>query len=206
MWRGLVLVFALIFYATSPALAGDGEEAVSPPPEASAEPKPISLEEKKTREEAVNKKMEELKRRRQEAEKNQAGANDHEPPAAMTKPQGPSPLRIGPEQEQYYKRIREIIASNWIIPKEHESGDWNCMVRFSINPDGAVSDIQITQSSGISDVDEATLQAMKKSSPLPALPPGFEGQAQTIAIAFSSDNYFGSKRRDNNHTKSRSAE
>ncbi len=76
---------------------------------------------------------------------------------------------IGP----YAKRVQEKVQRHWSVPEAqmvlHEKG-W-VSVRFVINKDGTITNAAIKHYSDIEPFDEAALEAILWSSPLPSLPP-----------------------------------
>ena len=55
---------------------------------------------------------------------------------------------------------------------------------FEILRDGTVTNVQITQSSGIPEVDRSALRAILASNPLPALPPDYSGGSVNVQFYF----------------------
>jgi TonB family protein len=50
--------------------------------------------------------------------------------------------------------------------------------------DGSVTDVDITQSSGMPEVDRSALRAVLASNPLPALPPDYSGNKVKVSLFF----------------------
>jgi len=55
---------------------------------------------------------------------------------------------------------------------------------FTILRDGNVTDVEITQSSGMPEVDRSALRAVLASSPLPPLPPDYAGNKVKVNLYF----------------------
>ncbi len=72
----------------------------------------------------------------------------------------------------YVAAMRNRISGNWLMntvsPNIQTAPRTN--MTFAINRDGSISDVQITQSSGIPEVDRSALRAVIASTPLPPLP------------------------------------
>ena len=68
----------------------------------------------------------------------------------------------------YISNVERIIKSNWHTKKYDKSA--RIILSFVTKSDGTITDIMIKQSSGNPDLDNTTIDAVKKSSPLPALP------------------------------------
>lgn len=64
----------------------------------------------------------------------------------------------------YYQRVREIIATNRYYPRRARSMEYEgtVAVSFTIGPDGSVTQIKITQSSGIHTLDRAARTTIKR--------------------------------------------
>jgi TonB family protein len=72
----------------------------------------------------------------------------------------------------YARQVQERVQSNWHIPGAQEvlrQKGW-VAIRFNILKDGRVADLQLLRTSGIPSYDQAALDAMRASDPLPPLP------------------------------------
>lgn len=86
----------------------------------------------------------------------------------------------------YAQQIRDLIQRNWRtdrIPPNITSAPI-ARVSFSIRRDGSISDLNLTQRSGISAVDYSILRAVQDVGRFPPLPAGFERNEATVEIAF----------------------
>ena len=92
--------------------------------------------------------------------------------------------RIDPEKMRYYSQVKDIVSLNWIPPAEAISGSIKTVIQVRIEPGGLISASKILQSSGNAEYDESVERAVRKSSPLPGLPPVFEGMADEPALVF----------------------
>jgi TonB family protein len=72
-------------------------------------------------------------------------------------------------------RVVAIVRSNWIIPVAAELGVKGIVgVSFKVEKStGKIIDIQVVRSSEIPSFDQAAVNSLKSSSPLPPLPPDF---------------------------------
>ena len=64
-------------------------------------------------------------------------------------------------------------------------------VRFEIGPDGAVSGIQLAQSSGNAAYDGSALRAVQQANPLPAPPARYAKDFREFVIEFHSEEHGG---------------
>jgi len=170
MARCLAAVLALILCIASPALA------LSP----AARPGNDSETDR-----LINEHLEKLKKRYQETQKEKPDATLTEDQPSAVQDKSNNRFRITPEQEAYYRYLRDVVTSNWMIPKELASEKLTCNINITIDPDGSVRDVQIMKSSGIDDFDDSVLQAVKRSSPLRPLSPVFGDQAVKVIFNFN---------------------
>jgi TonB family protein len=63
------------------------------------------------------------------------------------------------------------------IPDLDEPGDYSVKVRYTVNEDGSVSDVEIVKSSGVKAIDRAIVEAAKKMRYKPAVQ---DGQARSV--------------------------
>lgn len=86
----------------------------------------------------------------------------------------------------YVEAVKNRISSNWllsIINPEILSAR-RVYVEFAIQRDGTISDVNLTQSSGIPEVDRSALRAVYASSPLAALPASYKGNSVHVDFYF----------------------
>ncbi len=72
----------------------------------------------------------------------------------------------------YARQVQERVQGNWHVPEAQtvlRQKGW-VAIRFSILKDGHVTDLQIVRPSGIPSYDQAALDALRSSDPLPPLP------------------------------------
>lgn len=82
----------------------------------------------------------------------------------------------------YLTRMTTLIGGHWFRPQVR--GEMIVVIRFSIQRDGSLRDIEIESSSGNSAFDRAALRAVMESSPLPPLPFAYEGTFLGVHLTF----------------------
>jgi TonB family protein len=71
-------------------------------------------------------------------------------------------------------KVVEIVRSNWIIPVAAELGTRGISgISFQVDRAGNISNLNIVSASGVVSFDQAALNALKSSHPLPPLPPEY---------------------------------
>ena len=76
-----------------------------------------------------------------------------------------------PDFGPYMKDLQQTIKKNWTPPRGRESK--RVVTAFSIARDGRLLDIKVKESSGIKEVDELAIKAVKLTAPFKALPSDF---------------------------------
>jgi TonB family protein len=88
----------------------------------------------------------------------------------------------------YVDAIRRRIAQNWlqstIDPAARASRSIHAVATFTINRDGSVKDIRITESSHNSSFDNSGLRALYDSNPMPPLPADYSGSYVSVTFDF----------------------
>ena len=88
----------------------------------------------------------------------------------------------------YIQAAKRRVDPNWdklsIDPGVRNSTTLHCAVSFSINRDGSIKNVRITQSSGNLSWDNAGLRAIMGSNPLPPLPPDYQGSEVAVTWDF----------------------
>lgn len=72
----------------------------------------------------------------------------------------------------YARRVQEKVQSNWHVPEAQmvlRQKGW-VAIRFNVQKDGTVTDLQVIRPSGIPSYDQSALDALRSSNPLPPLP------------------------------------
>ncbi|MBQ9246669.1 TonB family protein [bacterium] len=94
----------------------------------------------------------------------------------------------------YMQELESRIKMNWDTPKYSEST--HVVLLFKIAKDGRLMNVDIKQSSGYSDVDQAAINAVKLTAPFRPLPANYK--ADHIDIQFNFDyNVFPINRKNN---------
>jgi protein TonB len=86
----------------------------------------------------------------------------------------------------YVDGVRNRISSNWLLSTISPNllTAPRVFVHFDINPDGTITNVEVTQSSGIPEVDRSAVRAVLASNPLGPLPPGYSGNKVSVEFYF----------------------
>ena len=86
----------------------------------------------------------------------------------------------------YVASMRSRISANWLMATVSPNilSAPRTYVTFEIKRDGTITDVQITQSSGIAEVDRSALRAILASNPLPPLPSDYSGGSINVQFYF----------------------
>lgn len=86
----------------------------------------------------------------------------------------------------YVNAVRNRISSNWLLSTISPNilTAPRVYLTFDISRDGPIVNVQITQSSGIPEVDRSALRAVLASNPLGPLPPDYPGSKVTVDFYF----------------------
>ena len=86
----------------------------------------------------------------------------------------------------YVASVRNRISGNWLLSTISPNilSAPRLYMSFTILRDGTVTDVEITQSSGIAEVDRSALRAVLASNPLPPLPPDYAGNKVKVNLYF----------------------
>jgi protein TonB len=86
----------------------------------------------------------------------------------------------------YLLAVRNRVSQNWGAPAGivTQGEKIRSVVYFKIDRLGRLSDVKLTESSGVPFFDESALRAIRVSSPLPPLPAGFEGSHLGVHFGF----------------------
>ena len=89
----------------------------------------------------------------------------------------------------YIQAVKDRIYGNWqqwtIDASGRNSRTIHCSVTFTINRDGSLRDIHISESSGNSTYDNSAYRAVLSSNPLGKLPPDYSGGYVTATLDFN---------------------
>lgn len=86
----------------------------------------------------------------------------------------------------YVASVRSRISNNWLLSTVSPSivTAPRIYVTFEILRNGSITDVQMTQSSGIPEVDRSALRAVLASNPLPPLPFDYGGSRVKVEFYF----------------------
>jgi protein TonB len=86
----------------------------------------------------------------------------------------------------YVSAVRSRISTNWLLSTISPNilTAPRVYLTFDILRDGTIENAQITQSSGIAEIDRSALRAVLASNPLGALPPDFSGSKVSVNFFF----------------------
>jgi TonB family protein len=75
----------------------------------------------------------------------------------------------------YVKVVQNKVLMNWVLPEAFEvkyskDAAW-ASICFVVNKDGSITDLRVSHSSKNKEFDKIAYNALRKSSPLPPLPP-----------------------------------
>ncbi len=86
----------------------------------------------------------------------------------------------------YVASVRSRISNNWLLSTISPNiiTAPRIYVTFVILRDGTITDVHMTQSSGIPEVDRSALRAILASNPLPALPNDYGGSKVNVEFFF----------------------
>lgn len=93
---------------------------------------------------------------------------------------------FGQRYAWYVASMRARISANWLMAtvSSNIASAPRAYLTFEISHDGTVTDVQITQSSGIAEVDRSALRAILASNPLPPLPTDYTGRSIHVEFYF----------------------
>jgi protein TonB len=86
----------------------------------------------------------------------------------------------------YVASVRNRISGNWLLSTISPNilSAPRLYMTFTILRDGNVTDVEITQSSGMPEVDRSALRAVLASNPLPPLPADYAGNRVKVNLFF----------------------
>ena len=83
----------------------------------------------------------------------------------------------------YLAEMERRVKPNW--NPNHRVDDRSTVLAFSIEKNGQISGLRVTRSSGLPDVDRASMEAVQKSAPFLPLPPEFPLDRLDITFSFN---------------------
>jgi TonB family protein len=85
----------------------------------------------------------------------------------------------------YLIAVRNRVGQNWGAPGVVSNGQKvRCVVYFKIDRLGRVSDVRLTESSGVPFFDQSAVRAVQVSNPLPPLPAGYGEPSLGVHFGF----------------------
>jgi len=87
-----------------------------------------------------------------------------------------------PDFGPYMRELQRKIKRNWHPPRGNESK--RVVLLFKVSRDGRLISLRINRSAGVSEADEAALEAIKMSAPFRPLPPEYQGNDIDIQFTF----------------------
>jgi TonB family protein len=86
----------------------------------------------------------------------------------------------------YVASVRNRISGNWLLSTISPSilTAPRLYMTFTILRDGTITNVEVTQSSGLAEVDRSALRAVLASNPLPALPSDYAGNRVKVNLYF----------------------
>lgn len=97
-----------------------------------------------------------------------------------------------PDFGPYMRELQRRIKMNWEPPKGNESK--RVVLMFKIARDGKLLSVNVFKSSGLQNVDQAAINAVKVAAPFRALPPEYKGSNIDIQFTFDYNVYGGKVR------------
>ena len=84
--------------------------------------------------------------------------------------------------DTYMPKMQNQIKANWNPPKTGTSS--RVVMKYQIKKDGTLGSYEVKTSSGNTEMDNAAIDALKKSSPFPKLPTSYEGEYVDVEFTF----------------------
>lgn len=93
---------------------------------------------------------------------------------------------FGEQYGWYVDAARNRISSNWLMATVSPTitSARRVYVQFDVQRDGTITNVKLTQSSGVAEVDRSALRAVEASNPLGPLPPGYSGSKVSVDFYF----------------------
>lgn len=89
--------------------------------------------------------------------------------------------QMSPEITSYMRTTQVKIKNNW-KPSSDKSG--RVILSYKINKDGTLKEYKIISSSGVKELEEEAINALKKSIPFEPLPKAFDGDNVDVQFTF----------------------
>jgi len=93
---------------------------------------------------------------------------------------------FGQRYSWYVAAVRNRISANWLLStvSPNITSAPRIYVTFEIARDGSIQDLDMTQSSGVPEVDRSAMRAILASNPLQPLPPDYPGSSVKVQFYF----------------------
>lgn len=156
------------------------EEPIAPPEKPKPKPKPKPPEEKPKAE---------VKKTVPSTEPPQPEVQPQESPGEESQP-ATGDISLDGEDfpfAYYITNMRRKIAAHWQVPGGSVEEKF-CIVYFKITRSGTIVSPRIETSSGSLVFDQAALRSVVQSSPLPELPPAYDGDELGVHFSFAYEN------------------
>jgi colicin import membrane protein len=84
----------------------------------------------------------------------------------------------------YYNQLQEWVKESWIVAERKQG--LSAIVRFGVQPNGEIFDIELVRSSGDGAFDQSALRAVNKVNPLPPPPPAYQREfvVEKVEVTF----------------------
>lgn len=89
------------------------------------------------------------------------------------------------KDDEYIVKIQKLISMNWELPTWADLKNKKVLVNCTINSDGSVKEILVTASSGLKEIDDTAVNAIKKSAPFPEPPYKYKEILEAEGLTFS---------------------
>jgi protein TonB len=114
------------------------------------------------------------------------------PPAPVTAAPPISPIAEQTALSRYVGEVRGIVEANLIVPQQLIDGglESDCVLAFTLAPDGTILSVTIVTPSGFNSVNEAAIDALRSSHLppfLPGMPPGDHRFTMPIHVSGEQD-------------------
>jgi len=93
---------------------------------------------------------------------------------------------FGQQYAWYVASMRARISANWLLAtiSPNITSAPRVYLSFQISRDGTITNVQVTQPSGVPEVDRSALRAILASNPLPPLPRDYSGGSVDVQFYF----------------------
>lgn len=89
------------------------------------------------------------------------------------------------DSDVYILKIQKLVSMNWEMPTWADLKNKKVLINCIINSDGTINKITLIESSGIKEIDDSAIGAIKKADPFPEPPYKFKDIFNSEGINFS---------------------